>query len=225
MTRARLTTDDNLQRVAQAVAEPTRLRVLRYVQAADDAVTVGEVAERFGLHPNAVRQHLAHLRDAGLLTEQAARRGGAGRPRLTYRPNPEAPDVVGGWNPYETLATLLVDIAAGAPAHEVGAAYGRRLGATAPEAGAVELLAGVARRHGFRPTIEPGDGGVDLVLGRCPFAASVTGDRLVCELHRGIADGVAASRDDAVVTSLDLAAPHEGGCRFHVRLMHQGETR
>jgi predicted ArsR family transcriptional regulator len=207
-----------LLRVARAVASATGLAVLRHIQLADGSVGVRELAETFGLHPNAVRKHLAQLRDAGLVVEEVERRPGGGRPRLVYRHDPESANAFAGWNPYELLAPLLVEVAAGRPAREVGAAYGQRLAASAPEEEPVALLAAVARRHGFQPTVERDGSGVSVLLGRCPFATSVSADRVVCDLHRGIAEGVAAASGTARVTALDTAPPHEGGCRLFITI-------
>jgi predicted ArsR family transcriptional regulator len=204
---------------AHAVADPTRLALLRHIQVADRRVSVRELATEFGLHENAVRKHLVQLRSAGLVIEEVQRQGAVGRPRLTYRPDPDSAGVLAGWNPYEVLSLLLVEVASGRAAREVGADYGRRLGeAAAPERTPIELLEAVTRRHGFQPTTETHGDDTQLVLGRCPFAASVTADRLVCDLHLGIAEGIAASVRTVNVTGLDVAPPREGGCRFHLRL-------
>jgi predicted ArsR family transcriptional regulator len=222
MTRAQVRNQDDVVLVARAVADPTRLAVLRHVQGADGPIGVRALADGLGLHENAVRHHLAHLRDAGLVVEEVERSGSAGRPPLTYRPNADRQADLWGWNPYETLARLLVEVAAGAPARQVGAAYGRRLADAAPEQSTLDVLAGVAHRHGFQPTVESAEAGTDLVLGRCPFAASVDADRLVCELHRGVAEGIAAARGGATVADLHVAAPETGGCRFHIRPNPEG---
>lgn len=217
MTRARPRDDDSEAMAARALADPTRRALLRHLGTLDGPAGVRTLAERFDLHPNAVRQHLAHLRDAGLVLEELERTGGPGRPRLAYRPNPDRDDRT-GWNPYETLSQLLVQVASGTPARAVGAAYGRRLAAAAPEQSATDVLAGVARRHGFQPRLTSDGDGVTLVLGRCPFAASVSADHLVCDLHHGIAEGITRARGGAVVASLEIAAPQRGGCRFHIRV-------
>ena len=48
-------------------------------------VTVAEVAERFGLHPNVARMHLTKLEQAGLLLDRdCARAKGGGRPARLY---------------------------------------------------------------------------------------------------------------------------------------------
>ena len=201
--------------VARALASPTALAVLRHVEHAEGSLGVRELAERLGLHPNAVRKHLAHLRDAGLILEAVDHGGGAGRPRLLYRRSGRLP-ALGGWNPYEVLAELLVEVANGRSAHDVGVDYGRAVAAAAPEDEPIAVLAGVARRHGFEPTIERDGDQTRVVLGRCPFSPTATPDPVVCELHRGIVDGVAASSKAALVASLVTSPPHDGGCQVRI---------
>jgi DNA-binding transcriptional ArsR family regulator len=65
----------------RAIAEPRRRQILRLVR--DRELSAGEIASRFEVTRPAVSQHLAVLRDAGLLHE---RRDGA---RRLYRARPE----------------------------------------------------------------------------------------------------------------------------------------
>lgn len=74
-----------LQRQARAIGDPTRYRIFRYVAEAGDPVSVAEITAHVELHHNGVRQHLAKLCDAGLLTEDFAAPAGPGRPALRYR--------------------------------------------------------------------------------------------------------------------------------------------
>ena len=65
----------------RAMAEPRRRQILRLVR--EHELSAGEIASRFEITRPAVSQHLAVLRDAGLLHE---RRDGA---RRLYRARPE----------------------------------------------------------------------------------------------------------------------------------------
>ncbi len=71
-----------MDRVARAVAEPRRREILALVR--DGEMSAGEIASRFDVSRPAVSQHLAVLREAGLLSE---RREGT---RRFYRAEPEA---------------------------------------------------------------------------------------------------------------------------------------
>jgi len=54
------------------LGDPTRHRIFRYVADAGRPVGVAELTARFELNHNAIRQHLAKLVDAGLVTEATA---------------------------------------------------------------------------------------------------------------------------------------------------------
>ena len=58
-----------LQEQARALGDPTRHAVFRYVADSGSAVDVAELTEHFGLNHNAIRQHLAKLVDAELVTD------------------------------------------------------------------------------------------------------------------------------------------------------------
>ena len=68
----------------KAIAEPRRRAILRLV--ADDELAAGEIAATFDVTRTAISQHLAVLKNAGLLTE---RREGT---RRLYRARPEGLD-------------------------------------------------------------------------------------------------------------------------------------
>ncbi len=71
-----------MDRVARAIAAPRRREILTLVR--DDELSAGEIASRFDVSRPAISQHLAALREAGLLSE---RRDGT---RRLYRAQPEA---------------------------------------------------------------------------------------------------------------------------------------
>ncbi len=85
-------TRDEATEQARALGDPTRNAIFRYIDAASDPVGVAELTDHFGLNHNAIRQHLAKLRDAGLVVEELAAPSGPGRPPLRYRPNPGRQD-------------------------------------------------------------------------------------------------------------------------------------
>ena len=97
----------DMQLQARALGDPTRHRLFRYIADAQAPVTVAELTGYAGLNHNAVRQHLAILKDAGLVTEEAERRDRPGRPRLLYRLHPEAAGEWGTPGAYAWLARLL----------------------------------------------------------------------------------------------------------------------
>ena len=104
---------DQLPLQARALADPTRYAIFEYVDEAVEPVGVAELTAHFGFNHNAIRQHLAKLRDAGLVIEEQRPPTGPGRPALCYRPTPGAADRWDGTNPYERLTGMLVALLIG----------------------------------------------------------------------------------------------------------------
>jgi len=72
----------------KALADPTRLEILRLVAAQSGAVCVCDIVDRFDLSQPTISHHLKILRDAGLLV---SRRQGLWS---FYEPDPEGLDVL-----------------------------------------------------------------------------------------------------------------------------------
>src|SRR5690606_28685753 len=106
MPRTATTADEVLLAQSRALGDRTRHSIFAYVRDAPRPVGVAELTRHLGLNHNAIRQHLAKLRDADLVVEERARRAGPGRPALQYRPNPGAIERWGGRGPYEALSGL-----------------------------------------------------------------------------------------------------------------------
>ncbi len=70
-------------------------------------------------------------------------------------------------------------------------------------------------RNGFRPVRVDKGKRIDFVLGRCPFEeVAVVNSGEVCELHLGLAEGLAASTSDLSVDRLVRKDPRRAGCRL-----------
>ncbi len=209
---------------ARALADPVRHAVFRYVASSRGPVGVAELARHVGRHPNAVRVHLARLRDAGLLVEETEARTVRGRPRLQYRAAPGASGAAGVDDPYRRLAHLLLEVHRSSDGPR---AVGRRVGAAAAgglPAGVdpVEAIEAEVARQGFAPRRRDRDRAgreVELVLERCPFADVAAVDpQTVCDLHLGLAEGLAGALGGGVeVRGLFPRDPHRAGCRLRLR--------
>ena len=206
-----------VQRQARALGDPTRYDIFRFVAEARGPVRVATLAEYLGFNHNAVRQHLAKLTEAGLLTEERASPT-TGRPPLEYR---VAPTAMGSWGapgPYELLALMLLDIGDGDRSPmEAGADAGRALAQSCGEgADPLDTLETEMARRGFEPRRETSGHVTELVLERCPFlaAASARPD-VVCQIHRGLAAGILDGlHADQQVRDLVVHPPAEAGCRL-----------
>jgi len=179
-----------------------RAGVLDLLRAASSPVSVREVADRTGLHPNTARFHLDALVDGGLATRATRSRSAPGRPCMAYQ-------ATGGGAPgrrqYRLLAEMLASLIAGVlpepgeAAAEAGREWGRYITERPapfqrPDAcGAVEGLAAILQELGFAPEAVAGraDGaGYQLRLRQCPFReVAEVHPEVVCQLHLGLMQG------------------------------------
>lgn len=212
---------ESFRRRSQALGDPTRHAIYRWLALVARPVAVAELVEQFGLNHNTVRQHLTKLRAADLITEQKAIPDGPGRPRMLYRLAAEA---AADWNdeaPYQRLALILLEVAAGdATPEEVGARVGRALGLELPDdADPIATLVDAMAEQGFAPSVERHQDGVDVVLEHCPFAAAAEEyPEVVCALHRGMAAGTAEAVGGVQAVALSPRPPRRAGCRLELTI-------
>lgn len=210
-----------LQQQARALGDATRHDIFRYLVEAARPVDVVELTEHFGVHHNAIRQHLAKLVDAELAIEEKAASAGRGRPRLVYTADPAAESRWGFTGPYERLSLLLSEIIrTGDTAVEVGrrAARRQRLGSTHVLDPVAELVGQMARQ-GFDPAVRQRGTSVDVTLRTCPFATTALADPdTVCSLHLGMAYGIADSVGGLVIDELVPKDPRRAQCRLRGHL-------
>ncbi|MGH3123044.1 MAG: helix-turn-helix transcriptional regulator [Streptosporangiaceae bacterium] len=210
----------DVQREARALGDPTRHRLFRYIADAPAPVGVAELTDYIQLHHNAVRQHLAVLKDAGLVAEETEGRDRPGRPRLLYRPHPE---VAGSWGTpgaYAWLAGLLSGaIRRKQDPRQAGRQDGHRRAAELSRLGdPADLLEEEMSRRGFRPARTTRGPRISFRLSRCPFAeVAATEPDTVCQLHLGLAEGLAEGLGGLEVEGLVAKDAHRAGCRLMVR--------
>ena len=183
----------------KALGDETRFAMYRGAGALDPPLSASELAERLGLHANTVRLHLERLREAGLVDVEAVHRGTVGRPQHLYSLAPARRAL--GFDPpaHALLAGLLAAMAErlgadAADADETGRAWGAEAGtphhgrAAASSALDAELaqLGFEPARRDRRPTASAR---IDFL--HCPFRELAEAyPELVCNLHRGICEGV-----------------------------------
>lgn len=217
--------EDELQREARALGDPTRHRLFRYIAEATEPVGVAELTAFVGLNHNAVRQHLSVLKESNLVVEEVEVRTRPGRPRLLYRLHPEAEGRWGTPGPYAWLAALLSEaVRRRLEPRQVGRQEGHRRGAERAGSGdSLDLLEDEIERRGFRPVRVERRGKLELVFRRCPFAEVATADPgTVCQLHLGMAEGLVEGLGGLEVEGLSPRNPRKAGCRLGLR--RQGET-
>ena len=201
------------------MSEPTRDRLLRYLVEAGVPVTIATLTAAFGLNHTTVREHVAKLRAAGLVSEEreapANRRG---RPRLLYRATADAYRLAAGNAPYEQLTRLLLDaLTSGDDPLDVGRRAAAEPAATGDPVAALSAALG---RQGFAPAASR-DGG-EIVLGHCPYADAATrAPAIVCRLHLGLVQGMAGAIGGVEVAGLETRDPYRAGCRLGLQTAPQ----
>jgi predicted ArsR family transcriptional regulator len=213
-----------LQEQARALGDPTRHEIFRYLADSVEAVDVAELTAHFGLNHNAIRQHLAKLVDAGLVLESVAPSTSRGRPRLRYVVEPSTDSRWGVTGPYERLAMLLTEIVrSGDTPLEVGRRAGlrQRLGDRRPDEPVASFVDEMARQ-GFSPAVRRRADLIEITLEVCPFTTAVLIDPdTVCELHLGLAQGMAEAMGGILVDELAPRDPRRAHCRLRCRLTDQ----
>ena len=196
--------------VTSAFGDPTRRDIYLFIREATEAVTAGEVAERFELHPNVARHHLEKLTAGGYLEVIAGRADAtraAGRPSKKYRVSdldhslnfPPRRDDLLGTLLARALQTLPAEQAEGL-AEEVGFDYGRSLASRiAPSEGhrsvkaALATVAEALTAHGFAAHTESRGSSLTIVNDHCPFGeAARLFPHVVCAVDRGMIRGLMA---------------------------------
>lgn len=191
----------------RALADPSRLAILRLLEGAEAPLDAQTLAERVGLHVNTVRWHLGILAGAALVTEAHESSGGRGRPRHGFRIVPGAlADHPGGFPLLaDAFAEVLVRSGDAGTIEAVGRERGAALVAdeavpapVAPTA-AVAAVVRMLERFGFQPRVRRGRGGRRIEMRPCPFGeTAVDYQAVVCPLHLGLIRGALAQLGEPI---------------------------
>jgi predicted ArsR family transcriptional regulator len=227
----------DIQRLADALGDPTRRRIFFMVREAGEPQSKDDVAATAGIDRRLAGFHLDKLVEQGFLSADFARRTdksgpGAGRPAKHYQLADGDLETGLQERHYEVLSQLLLkamtDAGEGDPQEvleRVGREFGYEIGQAELAAGrrphgkdAAEVVAGVVRllsRYGFAARAE-GDDSIRACA--CPFEemAFLDPDR-ICGLDRAIWSGVLAAF--APEARIDVSTTRAGGddaCVAHV---------
>ena len=187
----------------------------------DQPVSIAAVAAELDLHVNTAREHLDRLVSSGLARRTRLAPSGRGRPGWGYTPSPRRSPAAAE---YVTLARVLADHVAehGGDVRQDMATLGRRWGRSLADADhpadhaadeqpddmVVRLLGDL----GFDPDVSARTPSVRVSLRRCPIL-EVARQRpeVVCQVHRGIVEGVLEAKDAPRDVSLQAFA-EPGAC-------------
>lgn len=211
--------------------------MLRLVQAADAPLSIAQIADELGVHPNTVRFHLDTLVEEGRVENTEPDHKGRGRPALMFQAIRQMDR--GGTRRFRLLAEILTaglaaDQDPGAKALAAGRAWGRRLRpldhpadpADAEES--TEHLVDMLDELGFEPErLEPDNAGQEqLGLRHCPFLELAENSTdVICPIHLGLMQGALEAWDAPVtVDRLDSFAQPDL-CVAHLKSVNLGEPK
>lgn len=205
-------TDAGARTDATARLSGRRLDVLRLLRTAGTSLSIGELSDQLGMHPNTVRFHLGALVDGGLVQRTDSAPRAPGRPPLLFAPVRGMDP--GGARRYRLLSGALAQALEGAPdvrerALAAGREWGREVAGAAPTdpRPAVDRLVTVLEELDFDPVLMRGAGGAEegtaaaapgtagspssIGLHRCPFLeVAQAHSAVVCPVHLGLMQGV-----------------------------------
>ncbi|ORW15095.1 transcriptional regulator [Mycolicibacter nonchromogenicus] len=184
-----------------------RLDVLRLVQAAEEPLSIAQIADELGVHPNTVRFHLDTLVEEGRVEHTEPDHKGRGRPALMFRAIRQMDR--GGTRRFRLLAEILAialaaDTDPSGKALAAGRAWGHRLRPLHQPSGAVDAeestghLLDMLDELGFEPErLGPDSAGEErLGLRHCPFLElAETSTQVVCPIHLGLMQGALEAWD------------------------------
>lgn len=197
--------DKQIAELTSALGDATRRAIFIAVRESLEPLTVGKVAELFGIHRNLARHHLERLTEEGFLQVSAqplslVRR--AGRPPKYYRATTRHIEITYPTLRYDLLVELLTKILnrlspedLSEVAEQVGREYGQELAAeigTPADAGYEEAVRGaMGAMSGIGFAMNPDWEAGRLLTYHCPFGeAALSHPEVVCSLDRGIVSGL-----------------------------------
>jgi len=172
-----------------ALASPVRGRLLAVLEAGGSPLTAAELGAEVGLHVTTVRFHLEHLEQAGLVARDAGGDRSRGRPKVRYRSSrsdPEAArqDLIG------VLAEAVTNLGQSVSEQALSAGHRWASRLDTPAGDIVTAITGTFTRLGFDPQLA----GDEIRLRSCPFRDAAREHAIVCQVHLGLAQGLAEQK-------------------------------
>lgn len=209
---------DELQRLVNALQDPTRRRILLALVRDAGPRTIDEAAQLVGVHRTVAFGHLERLTALGFL-EKSRRRGRPGKPASLYSVRTGVLEMTFPARQFATLARVLASgvtpagVDGGAAAREAATHLGEQsaLAGARSVTDALEPL----RWLGAEYTVD----GDEVVAGNCVFLEACTGAReVVCGVQAGILEG--ALRGAGIDATVQPLGPvQRQGCAYRLTRM------
>ena len=161
---------------------PVADRILAMLETAGDPVPVETISTATGLPANTLRRHIELLLARGQIIREREAPTGRGRPRWLYRKGSSEPQLFG------SLLSALTAQLANSDNQRVVTAVAENWAQLTPlithrdtPDGAVEATAAALSHLGFAAEVNPP--GDSISLTRCPYAALVEKNPVICNIH------------------------------------------
>jgi predicted ArsR family transcriptional regulator len=208
----------NITSLTHSFGDNTRRKIYFFVRE-NPGATAADLSSHCHVHANVVRHHLERLAEGGYVTFDNVRKTTVGRPAKGYRVVDDSLSMDGSMRRDALLVALLEMAlerlgpeAAEQMAHDVGADYGRSLGAAVTPTdtsrtvkAAMASIAGLLTAHGFDARAEEHDSEQSVVSENCPFGSAAQHHPVLCAVDRGLIagmlEGLGAERTTVTMTS------------------------
>lgn len=181
-----------------------RRAVLETVRNAGGPISVDDIAEQCGIHPNTARTHLDVLMAGGELRRTQAEAAGRGRPKWLYTAV-ERTAHEGLLGALTAHLALIGDSVSASEAARLWAATIPNTGPVDSIDAAVEMAADSLRSLGFQA--EPTDLGEAVTVRGCPYATLAKESPVICDIHTAlVARILEASGQQVRLATMDVWA-------------------
>jgi len=204
----------------------SKANLLRLIGEQEGALTIQELCDLSGLHPNTVRTHLDNLLAAGEVERESIMSKGRGRPLWAYR------SAVAKVSPYEMLSQILAaqlgrvdDPLLTSRAAKKWADVATTQGSVVPKDGdeAVDQAAHSLRNVGFSVSLNPMYD--EITITQCPYASLVAEHPRICDVHAAlVSELLNRSGQPISVESVDVWAK-PGVCVAHLERKDRSPAR
>ena len=209
---------EGVDRLATALQDPTRRRILLDLVSHGESRTIDDVARLVRVHRTVVFTHLERLTDLGYL-EKTQRRGRLGKPASLYSAKPSVLSMTYPARQFVALATILAAWFAdlGPDARGAAKAAGRSFGedvAASPQVRSVAEALSALDALGADYTMQ----GDQILAGNCVFLEACRDAReVVCNVQAGILEGALCR--GGIAATIEPRGPIPGnGCSYQLTL-------
>lgn len=200
--------DERTLKITSVLADPTRFSIYQHLFSIHRGVTVQEIADQFGIHPNVARLHLNKLEDVELVQSRIEKANKGGRPGKLYLLSEEWVNISFPPRDYQLLSDIAIDtlLSMGregeAALYKTGFKFGKESALNAiynehldVDAMTIEEkiphIKELAASQGLSPDLEQLDEyTLRFRVHNCTFRESAVNQQSVCKIHHAVLSGM-----------------------------------